>query len=100
MTSKEQMSAGRIVSNTADADAAVNELVGVDTSGYADEQVTFGFATGIAGMDAGRDVTNQMLQAITRFCAAVLVQANKFPELASSIEKRDVADADRWAAAQ
>ena len=92
------MSAGRIVSSTADADAAVNELVGVDTSGYADRQVTFGFAAGIAGMDAGRDVTNRMFQTVSRFCAAVLVQANKFPELASSIEKRDVADADRWTA--
>lgn len=94
------MSAGRIVSSTAGADAAVNELVSVDTSAYADQQVTFGFSNGIAGMDAGRDVANQLFQTITRFCAAVLVQANKFPELASSIEKRDVADADRWTAAQ
>ncbi|KQR51255.1 hypothetical protein ASF88_18975 [Leifsonia sp. Leaf336] len=57
----------------------MHELVGIDTSGYADQQVTFGFAAGISGMDAGRDV------------------ANKFPELASSIERRDVADAERWA---
>lgn len=94
------MSAGRIVSSTAGADAAVNELVSLDTSGYVDQQVTFGFSTGIAGMDAGRDVTNQLFQTMNSFCAAVLAQANKFPELASSIEKRDVADADRWANAQ
>ncbi|SEH56690.1 MULTISPECIES: polymorphic toxin type 44 domain-containing protein [unclassified Leifsonia] len=72
------MSAGRIVSSTAGADAAVNELVGVDTSGYADQQVTFGFAAGISGMDAGRDVTNEMFQTDSQFCAAVLGQANKF----------------------
>jgi|GEM_PF-221832 len=91
------MSAGGIVSSTAGADAAVNELVGIDTSAYADQQVTFGFATGIAGMDAGRDVTNHLFQAVAQFSAAVLGQANKFPELASSIQKRDVADAERWA---
>ncbi len=90
------MSAGKIVSSTAGADAAVNELVGIDTSGYADHRVTFGFARGIPAMDAGRDVANELFQTISRFCAAVLGQANKFPELARSIEKRDVADADRW----
>ncbi|SEI11177.1 MULTISPECIES: TIGR04197 family type VII secretion effector [unclassified Leifsonia] len=90
------MPAGKITSSTAGAEAAVNELVGIDTSGYADQQVTFGFTTGIAGMDAGRDVTNQMFQTVSQFCAAVLGQANKFPELAASIEKRDVADGERW----
>ncbi|NUU05069.1 TIGR04197 family type VII secretion effector [Leifsonia sp. C5G2] len=94
------MSAGRIVSSTVGADAAVNELVGIETSEYSDQQVTFGFAAGIPGMDAGRDVTNEMFQTISQFCAAVLGQANKFPELASSIEKRDVADAERWVNAQ
>lgn len=88
---------GKIVSSTAGADAAVNELVGIDTSGYADQNVAFGFTTGIPGMDAGREVSNQMFRTVTQFCAAVLQQANKFPELASSIEKRDVADAERWA---
>lgn len=90
------MPAGKIVSSTVGADAVVNELVGIDTSEYADQHVTFGFASGISGMDAGRDVTNQMFQTVTQFCAAVLAQANKFPAIAGSIEKRDVADADRW----
>ncbi|SEI16305.1 hypothetical protein SAMN04515692_1246 [Leifsonia sp. CL147] len=90
------MSSGKISSSTADADAAVNELVSIDTSGYADQQVSFGSTSGIPGMSAGRDVTNQMFQTVSQFCAAVLGQANKFPELASSIEKRDVADAERW----
>ncbi|QIM16176.1 TIGR04197 family type VII secretion effector [Leucobacter insecticola] len=90
------MSSGTIRSSTVGADAAVNELVGIDTSGYQDQQVAFGFTSDIVGMDAGRDVTNQMLQAVSQFCAAVLGQANKFPELAASIEKRDVADAERW----
>jgi hypothetical protein len=90
------MSTGKIGSSVAGADAAVNELVGIDTSGYADQQVAFGFTEGIAGMSAGRDASNRMSETVSRFCAAVLVQANKFPELAHSIEKRDVADAARW----
>jgi hypothetical protein len=93
------MSTGTVVSSSAGADAAVHELVGIDTSDYADQRVTFGFASGIAGMDAGREVVNQMFATVSRFCAAVLVQANKFPELAASIEKRDVADAERWTGA-
>ncbi|WP_434318491.1 hypothetical protein [Leifsonia sp. P73] len=94
------MTSGTLSSSTAAADAAVNELVGIDTSGYADQQVTFGFTREVPGMSAGRDVTNQMFQTVRAFCAAVLGQANKFPELASSIEKRDVADAERWESAQ
>lgn len=94
------MTSGTISSSTAGADAAVNELVGIDTSGYADQQVTFRFTTGISGMSAGVDVTNQLFQTVSQFCAAVLGQANKFPELARSIEKRDVADAQRWDDAQ
>lgn len=91
------MPSGEIRSSTASADAAVNELVGIDTSSYADQQVVFGFTSGIPGMDAGRDATNHMFQTVSVFCAAVLGQANKFPELAASIERRDVADAERWA---
>lgn len=90
------MSSGRVSSSVAEADAAVNELVGIDTSGNVDQQVDFGATRGISGMDAGREVTNQLSQTVSQFCAAVLGQANKFPELASSIEKRDVADAERW----
>lgn len=90
------MSLGKISSSISGADAAVNELVGIDTSGYSDQEVTFGFTTDISGMSAGRDVTNQLFQTVSVFCAAVLGQANKFPELACSIERRDVADAERW----
>lgn len=93
------MSSGKVSSSVVDADAAVNELVGIDTSGHTDQQVDFGSTTGISGMDAGREVTNQMFRTVSQFCAAVLGQANKFPELASSIEKRDVADAERWESA-
>lgn len=94
------MSSGKVSSSVVEADAAVNELVGINTSGHIDQQVSFGATTGISGMNAGRDVANQMFQTVAQFCAAVLGQANKFPELASSIEKRDVADAARWESAE
>ena len=47
-------------------------------------------------MEAGRQACNQMLQAISDFSAAVLIQANKFPEIAAKIEKSDIEQAQRW----
>ena len=47
-------------------------------------------------MEAGRQVCNQMLQAVSDFSAAVLAQANKFPDIGYKIEKRDVEQAQRW----
>ena len=47
-------------------------------------------------MEAGRQACNQMLQAVSDFSSAVLTQANKFPDIAYKIEKRDVEQAQRW----
>lgn len=47
-------------------------------------------------MEAGRQACNQMLHAVSDFSAAVLAQANKFPDIAYKIEKRDVEQAQRW----
>lgn len=47
-------------------------------------------------MENGRQASNQMLQAVSDFSAAVLAQANKFPEIAYKIEKRDIEQAQRW----
>lgn len=87
---------GKISSDTIAANSAISELVGVDTSGFRNSQVEFGYASGIAGMENGRQAANQMLQAVSDFSSAVLAQANKFPELAQKIEKRDIEDARRW----
>lgn len=94
------MSSGTVRSSVVEADAAVNELLGIDTSGHVDRQVGFETTSGISGMDAGREVTNQLFRTMSAFCAAVLGQANKFPELARSIEKRDLADAALWESAE
>ncbi|HEL0023113.1 TPA: TIGR04197 family type VII secretion effector, partial [Streptococcus equi subsp. zooepidemicus] len=51
---------------------------------------------GIAGMEKGRQASNQLLQAVSDFSQAVLIQANKFPQLAAKLEKRDLEEAKRW----
>ena len=87
---------GKIKSSTIAAEAAINELVGYDTSKKQNQQVEFLYTSEIAGMEAGRQACNQMLQAVSDFSSAVLTQANKFPEIAHKIEKRDVELAKRW----
>ena len=85
---------GKISSDTIAASSAISELVGVDT--FRNNQVEFGYTSDIAGMEAGRQACNQMLQAVSDFSSAVLTQANKFPEIAAKIEKRDIEQAQRW----
>ena len=50
----------------------------------------------ITGMENGKEVTNSVLQAISEFSQAVLIQANKFPQIAAVIEKRDIEESQRW----
>ena len=87
---------GQIKSNTISAGSAISELVGVDTSNAQNHQVDFSYTAEISGMEAGRQACNQMLQAVSDFSSAVLTQANKFPEIAEKIEKRDIEQAKRW----
>ena len=87
---------GKIQSSTISASDAISELVDLDTSNAQNQQVEFSYTTGIAGMEAGRQACNQMLQAVSDFSSAVLTQANKFPEIAAKIEKLDIEQAKRW----
>lgn len=87
---------GKIQSSTVSAADAISELVDLDTSNAQNQQVEFSYTTGIAGMEAGRQACNQMLQAVSDFSSAVLIQANKIPEIAAKIEKRDIEEAKRW----
>lgn len=87
---------GKIQSSTISAADAISELVDLDTSNAQNQQVEFSYTTGIAGMEAGRQACNQMLQAVSDFSSAVLIQANKIPEIAAKIEKRDIEEAKRW----
>ena len=86
----------KIKSSTIYAQNAISELVGVDISDRQNQQVEFSYTTEIAGMEAGRQACNQMLHAVSDFSSAVLAQANKFPDIAYKIEKRDVEQAQRW----
>ena len=87
---------GKIQSSTISAADAISELVDLDTSNAQNQQVEFSYTTGIAGMEAGRQACNQMLQAVSDFSSAVLIQANKIPEIAAKIEKRDIEETKRW----
>ena len=87
---------GKIQSSTISASDAISELVDLDTSNAQNQQVEFSYTTGIAGMEAGRQACNQMLQAVSDFSSAVLIQANKIPEIAAKIEKLDIEQAKRW----
>ena len=87
---------GKIQSSTISAADAISGLVDLDTSNAQNQQVEFSYTTGIAGMEAGRQACNQMLQAVSDFSSAVLIQANKIPEIAAKIEKRDIEEAKRW----
>ena len=87
---------GKIQSSTISASDAISELVDLDTSNAQNQQVEFSYTTGIAGMEAGRQACNQMLQAVSDFSSAVLIQANKIPEIAAKIEKCDIEEAKRW----
>lgn len=87
---------GKIQSSTISASDAISELVDLDTSNAQNQQVEFSYTTGIAGMEAGRQACNQMLQAVSDFSSAVLIQTNKIPEIAAKIEKRDIEEAKRW----
>lgn len=87
---------GSIKSDAISASDAINELVSVDTSNVKNQQVEFSYTEGISGMESGKQVTNSVLQAISDFSQAVLIQANKFPQIAAVIEKRDIEESQRW----
>ena len=63
---------GKIKSSTIAAEAAINELVGYETSDKQNQQVEFSYTSGITGMEAGHQTCNQMLQAVSDFSSAVL----------------------------
>ena len=90
------MASEKIKSNTIEAQSAISELTGIDVSEKVNQQVEFLYTSEIDGMEAGRQACNQMLQAVSDFSSAVLTQANKFPEIAHRIEKRDIEQAKRW----
>lgn len=85
-----------IQSNAISAADAISELVSVDTSNVQNQQVSFSYTQEITGMENGKEVTNSVLQAISEFSQAVLIQANKFPQIAAVIEKRDIEESQRW----
>ena len=86
----------QIKSSPIDAQAAIGELTSVDVSQNENKQVEFSYSAGISSMEKGKEVNNHLLQAVGKFSEAILIQANKFPQIAAVLEKRDVEQAQRW----
>lgn len=86
---------GKINSNTIDAQNAIAELVGIDVSGFLNQFVNFG-SSNVPSMLVGQSLTNQLMSDVSKVVSCVLLQANKFPELAHAIEEHDMADAKRF----
>lgn len=87
---------GEIKSNAVTAQGAISQLVGVDVASMQNQSVEFSYSSGIEGMENAKETTNRMLQAISSFTEATLKQANKFPEIAEKIAKRDIEESKRW----
>lgn len=87
---------GEIKSNAVTAQGAISQLVGVDVASMQNQSVEFSYSSGIEGMEKAKETTNRMLQAISSFTEATLKQANKFPEIAEKIAKRDIEESKRW----
>ena len=64
----------QIKSSPIEAQAAIGELLGLDVSQKDNKQVEFSYSSGITGMENGKEVTNQMLEAVGKFSEAVLIQ--------------------------
>ncbi|GAB7391634.1 TIGR04197 family type VII secretion effector [Lactococcus garvieae] len=88
------MSSGKIKSSAVDAQNAISELTGlkgITTS----KTVDFGEST-VSSMLNGKQLANSLMGDVSQVISCVLTQANKFPELAQSIEERDNQDAKNW----
>ncbi|MGQ7461819.1 TIGR04197 family type VII secretion effector [Streptococcus suis] len=78
------------------ANAAVQELVGIDIGMITRQELTLNYTSDITGVENALQTSNNILQAISEFSQAVLVQAIKFPHIAAKLEKIDIEESRRW----
>lgn len=84
-----------IVMSSDAAQASITELLGVRGTDYPQRQVDFSEST-VTSMTTGRSVSNELFPTMEHFIAAVLVQANKVPQVAHIFEQHDKEIGDRW----
>lgn len=77
----------QIKSSPIEAQAAIGELLGLDVSQKDNKQVEFSYSSSITGMENGKEVTNQMLEAVGKFSEAVLIQTINFLKLLKQWKK-------------
>lgn len=86
--------AGKIRSNIVDAQDGIAALTGLkDMSSF--KTVDFG-ESNVQSMLSGKQLANDLMNDLSKITSCVLIQANKFPELAQRIELRDSQDAKGW----
>ena len=86
--------AGKIQSNTVDAQGAIAALTGLkDISSF--KTVDFGDSN-VQAMLNGKQLANELMNDVSKITSCVLTKANKFPELAQRIALRDSQDAKGW----
>lgn len=86
--------AGKIRSNTVEAQGAIAALTGLkDMSSF--KTVDFGDSN-VQSMLNGKQIANELMNDVSKITSCVLTQSNKFPELAQRIALRDSQDAKGW----
>lgn len=85
-----------IKSNRTESQSAINLLLGVDISDRNYKQIDFSYTTDISGMENGKRISNKMMQGISEYVEAILIQAKKVPQIAESIENLDIETAKKW----
>ena len=83
-----------IKSNSTEAQLAIDVLLGVDISDRDYKHIDFSYTTNITGMENG--ISNKMLQGISEYVEAILIQAKKVPQIAESMENLDIETAKKW----
>ncbi|WP_460016757.1 TIGR04197 family type VII secretion effector, partial [Lactovum odontotermitis] len=72
------MGVSKISSDTVAAQEAIQELTGIDASGFSNLTVDIG-ESNITAMQTGCEVNNQLMDDLSNFVQVFLTQANKFP---------------------
>lgn len=85
-----------IKSNRTESQSAIDVLLGVDISDRDYKHIDFSYTTNITGMENGKRISNKMLQGISEYVEAILIQAKKVPQIAESMENLDIETAKKW----
>lgn len=79
----------KISSNSVVAEGAIRELTGIDSSNMSNETINITYST-VSSMVSGNALNSKLMNELSNLVQVVLVQANKFPEIAHRFEEQDM----------